>query len=70
MKVETEAKLRLAEEAVAMLSPRETVFLDSSTTTFFVAKLMIERGLAATVLTNSLPVMELILSEGGAPMSS
>lgn len=65
MKVETEAKLRLAEEAVAMLSPRETVFLDSSTTTFFVAKLMIERGLAATVLTNSLPVMELILSEGG-----
>ena len=26
---------------------------------------MIERGLAATVLTNSLPVMELIFSEGG-----
>ena len=65
MKVETEAKLRLAEEAVAMLSPRETVFLDSSTTSYFVAKLMIERGLAATVLTNSLPVMELIFSEGG-----
>jgi len=65
MKVETGAKLRLAEEAVAMLSPRETVFLDSSTTSYFVAKLMIERGLAATVLTNSLPVMELIFSEGG-----
>ena len=65
MKVETEAKLRLAEEAVAMLSPRETVFLDSSTTSYFVARLMIERGLAATVLTNSLPVMELIFSEGG-----
>jgi DeoR/GlpR family transcriptional regulator of sugar metabolism len=65
MKVETEAKRRLAEEAVAMLSPRETVFLDSSTTSYFVARLMIERGLAATVLTNSLPVMELIFSEGG-----
>ena len=65
MKIETEAKLRLAEEAVAMLSPRETVFLDSSTTSYFVARLMIERGLAATVLTNSLPVMELIFSEGG-----
>ena len=65
MKVEPEAKMRLAEEAVAMLSPRETVFLDSSTTSYFVAKLMIERGLAATVLTNSLPVMELIFSEGG-----
>ena len=65
MKVETEAKRRLAEEAVAMLAPRETVFLDSSTTSYFVAKLMIERGLAATVLTNSLPVMELIFGEGG-----
>src|SRR3954451_14656558 len=28
MQVETEAKRRLAEEAVAMLAPRETVFLD------------------------------------------
>src|SRR6185295_16319829 len=65
MKVETEAKLRLAEEAVAMLAPRETVFLDSSTTSYFVARKMIERGIAATVLTNSLPVMELIFNEGG-----
>ena len=65
MKVETEAKRRLAEEAVAMLSPRETVFLDSSTTSYFVARRMIETGLAATVLTNSLPVMELIFNEGG-----
>jgi DeoR/GlpR family transcriptional regulator of sugar metabolism len=65
MKVETEAKRRLAEEAVAMLAPRETVFLDSSTTSYFVARKMIERGIAATVLTNSLPVMELIFNEGG-----
>jgi DeoR/GlpR family transcriptional regulator of sugar metabolism len=65
MKVETEAKRRLAEEAVAMLAPRETVFLDSSTTSYLVARKMIERGIAATVLTNSLPVMELIFNEGG-----
>jgi DeoR/GlpR family transcriptional regulator of sugar metabolism len=65
MKVGTEAKRRLAEEAVAMLSPRESVFLDSSTTSYFVARKMIESGLAATVLTNSLPVMELIFNEGG-----
>ena len=65
MKVETEAKRRLAEEAVAMLAPRESVFLDSSTTSYFVARKMIERGIAATVLTNSLPVMELIFNEGG-----
>ena len=65
MKVETDAKRRLAEEAVAMLAPRETVFLDSSTTSYFVARRMIETGVAATVLTNSLPVMELIFNEGG-----
>jgi DeoR/GlpR family transcriptional regulator of sugar metabolism len=65
MQVETEAKRRLAEEAVAMLAPRETVFLDSSTTSYFVARKMIERGIAVTVLTNSLPVMELIFNEGG-----
>ena len=66
MKVETEAKRRLAEEAVAMLSPRETVFLDSSTTSYFVARRIIETGVATTVLTNSFPVMELIFNEGGS----
>jgi len=65
MKVSTEAKQQLAVEAVAMLSARETVFLDSSTTSYFVARRMIETGIAATVLTNSLPVMELIFNEGG-----
>ena len=29
------------------------------------ARKLIERGIAATVLTNSLPVMELIFNEGG-----
>jgi DeoR/GlpR family transcriptional regulator of sugar metabolism len=48
-----------------MLSPRETVFLDSSTTSYFVARRMIDAGLSATVLTNSLPVMELVFDEGG-----
>jgi DeoR/GlpR family transcriptional regulator of sugar metabolism len=65
LKVSTEAKRRLAEEAVATLNPRETVFLDSSTTSYFVARCMVENGMAATVLTNSLPVMELIFHEGG-----
>src|SRR5688500_19037290 len=68
MKVDTEAKRLLAEEAVGMLSPRETVFLDSSTTCYFVARRMIETGIAATVLTNSLPVMELVFDEGGPDM--
>lgn len=58
-------KLRLAEAAVDMLSARETVFLDSSTTTYYVARRLVETGLAATILTNSLPVMELLFKEGG-----
>src|SRR4051794_16687420 len=58
-------KTRLAAAAVDMLSPRQTIFLDSSTTTFYVARRLVETGLAATVLTNSLPVMELLFNDGG-----
>ena len=66
LKVSTEAKRRLAEEAVALMAPGETVFLDSSTTSYFVARRIIETGVATTVLTNSFPVMELIFNEGGS----
>ena len=66
LKVSTEAKRRLAEEAVALMAPGETVFLDSSTTSYFVARRIIEAGVATTVLTNSFPVMELIFNEGGS----
>jgi DeoR/GlpR family transcriptional regulator of sugar metabolism len=68
LKVSTDAKRQLAETAVERLSPRETLFLDSSTTSYFVARRLIETGLAATVLTNSLPVMELVFKEGGPDM--
>ena len=52
-----EAKARLAEAAFALLSPGETVFLDASSTTYFVARLIAERGLSVRVITNSLPVL-------------
>jgi DeoR/GlpR family transcriptional regulator of sugar metabolism len=58
-------KRALAQAAVDSLGARETVFLDSSTTSYFVAQRMVEAGLAATVLTNSLPIMELVFNEGG-----
>ena len=61
---DAQAKQRLAEVATAGLSPGETVFLDSSTTSYFVARRLAESGLAATVLTNSLPIMELVFEEG------
>ena len=47
------------------MAPGETVFLDSSTTSYFVARRIIETGIATTVLTNSFPVMELIFNESG-----
>ena len=66
LKVAAEPKRRLAEEAVALMAPGETVFLDSSTTSYFVARRIIETGIATTVLTNSFPVMELIFNEGSS----
>jgi DeoR/GlpR family transcriptional regulator of sugar metabolism len=64
LEVDADEKLRLAAAAVDLLTPRETIFLDSSTTTYYVARRLVETGLAATVLTNSLPVMELLFKEG------
>jgi DeoR/GlpR family transcriptional regulator of sugar metabolism len=63
--VSAEDKTALAVAAVNLLTPRETIFLDSSTTTYYVAKRLVDIGLSATVLTNSLPVMELLFREGG-----
>ena len=66
LKVSAGAKRRLAEAAVALMAPGETVFLDSSTTSYFVARRMIETGIATTVLTNSFPVMELMFNGQGS----
>jgi DeoR/GlpR family transcriptional regulator of sugar metabolism len=65
LNVATDAKRRLAAAAVALMSPGETVFLDSSTTSYFVARRVMETGIATTLLTNSLPVMDLVFNEGG-----
>jgi DeoR/GlpR family transcriptional regulator of sugar metabolism len=55
-----EAKRALANAAVATIAPRESVFLDSSSTAYFVAQRLVETGTEATVITNSLPIMELV----------
>lgn len=54
-----EVKRRLAEVAVAHLSPGESVFLDGSTTAYHAAQLILQRDLKVSVITNSLPVMGL-----------
>jgi DeoR/GlpR family transcriptional regulator of sugar metabolism len=65
LEASTTAKERLAAEAVGLLGARETVFLDSSTTSYFVARHMLATGMPLTILTNSLAVMELVWAEGG-----
>lgn len=63
--VAADEKRRLAVAAVDTLSAGETVFLDSSTTSWFVARRIAETQLAATVLTNSLPIVDLLFNEAG-----
>ena len=64
--VATEAKIRLADAAFELLRPGETVFLDSSSTAYFLARRIVEGGLRLKVITNSGPVMHL-LSAGEDP---
>ena len=61
-----EAKERLAEAALGLLEPGASVFLDCSTTTFYLARRVLREGLRVTLLTNSVPVMDLF-ARGGAP---
>src|SRR4029453_1850425 len=45
VEVAREGKQSLADAAVAMLSPGETIFLDSSSTAYFLARKIVELGL-------------------------
>jgi DeoR/GlpR family transcriptional regulator of sugar metabolism len=58
-------KRALAQAAVEMLAENDSVFLDSSTTSWYVARRIAETQLGVTVLTNSLPIVELLFDEGG-----
>jgi DeoR/GlpR family transcriptional regulator of sugar metabolism len=57
---EADQKRRLARAIAASTEPNETMFVDSSTTSYFAVEHMLELGLHATLLTNSLPVMTLV----------
>jgi DeoR/GlpR family transcriptional regulator of sugar metabolism len=60
LQVEVAAKERLATAAVALLASGEAVFIDSSTTGYFVARGIVNERLRCSVLTNSVPVMDLL----------
>jgi DeoR family transcriptional regulator of aga operon len=50
-------KVRIAKAVVATLKPSETLFMDSSSTAYYVLREILDARIAATVLTNSLPAM-------------
>lgn len=57
---DTEAKTRLAQAVAQTLAPQETVFVDSSSSAYFVVREILELATPLTLLTNSLPVMSLV----------
>jgi DeoR/GlpR family transcriptional regulator of sugar metabolism len=58
--VATEAKIRLANAAFELLEGGETVFLDSSSSAYFLARRIAEGRLRLRVLTNSGPVLQVL----------
>jgi DeoR/GlpR family transcriptional regulator of sugar metabolism len=60
LEVAVEAKERLAEEALGLIQPGEAVFVDSSTTGYIAARRIVRENLKCTLLTNSIPIMQLV----------
>jgi DeoR/GlpR family transcriptional regulator of sugar metabolism len=60
LEVAVEAKERLAEEALKLIDPGEAVFVDSSTTGYIVARRIVRENRLCTLLTNSVPIMQLV----------
>jgi DeoR/GlpR family transcriptional regulator of sugar metabolism len=59
-----EAKTSLATAVVEIVAEDETVFVDSSTTAYYAVRELLSAGRELTVVTNSLPVMQLV-GDGG-----
>jgi DeoR/GlpR family transcriptional regulator of sugar metabolism len=55
-----EAKTRLAQATLSLVGDGETVFADCSTSSYFAIRELIGAGRDVTVVTNSLPVMQLV----------
>jgi DeoR/GlpR family transcriptional regulator of sugar metabolism len=62
----TEVKSALARAAAARVLEGEAIFLDGSSTAWHTAQALIERSVSCTVITNSLPIMELLANHASA----
>jgi DeoR/GlpR family transcriptional regulator of sugar metabolism len=60
--IDVDVKRRLAIEAASLVGPGETVFIDSSSSAYYAARQMIANGIQASIVTNSVPVMQLFAS--------
>jgi DeoR family transcriptional regulator of aga operon len=60
----TAAKRTLAAAAAATVGDGESLFLDSSTTSFHLARALLADDRRVTVMTNAVPIVELIAAEG------
>jgi DeoR/GlpR family transcriptional regulator of sugar metabolism len=60
-----DAKERLAAEATSLIAPGETVFLDSSSSSYYVARRIQADSIPASVVTNSVPILQLFASTEG-----
>jgi DeoR/GlpR family transcriptional regulator of sugar metabolism len=60
---QADAKAALAEAAAEMVVAGESVFLDSSSTAYHVARALIAKGEPVTIITNSEPIMDLVASQ-------
>ncbi len=63
LETETSAKRLLADAAVELLAQRDAVFLDSSTSSYFVARRILDLGFEITIVTNSLPIAQLVAAQ-------
>lgn len=60
---DVDAKRRLARAVVETIEPGETIFVDCSSSSYYVVREILEHGVGVTLLTNCVPVMALV---GGA----
>ena len=58
----SEAKAALGAAAAELVGEGESVFLDSSSSAYHAARAILDRGIRATLITNSQPIMELVAS--------
>jgi DeoR/GlpR family transcriptional regulator of sugar metabolism len=60
LELESDEKRRIAQAVVATLEPGETLFVDSSTSAWYVAEAITTASIPLTILTSSLPVINLV----------